>query len=61
MQNEWIKWPENRPNYRSGFWRVKFEDGTEGICEFVQDRWISEKKVVAFKLLVEGFDGIFPK
>lgn len=58
---KWLSWPENKPKYRSGFWRVKFEDGVKGICEFVQGRWISEKKVVAFKPLVEGFEGVFPK
>ena len=59
--SKWTAWPENKPKYKSGFWRVKFDDGTEGICEFVQGRWLSDKNVVAFKPLVEGFEGMFPK
>ena len=58
---EWFAWPENKPKYKSGFWRVRYQDGTEGICEFVQGRWLSTQKVVAFRLLVEGFEGAFPK
>lgn len=56
--SEWVTWPENKPKYKSGFWRVKFEDGTEGICELLPSwRWNTPEKVIAWAPLVTGFEG----
>lgn len=54
-------WPETKPPYRSGFWLVKYADGTTGLCELIGGKWQTDKKVIAYRLMVEGFNKVIPK